>query len=212
MDLSIHDIDLARWCFGEVERVFARVRAYPSADVVKRPSSRPFAAYTGNDPDGNHFDLSQRDSDNRKDIYAMDQWQQPRFANLFAMRTLHPDKVAEFYADALELTLLSKQPDDPHFYLTDGRVTLMIMPWSVVGFGGMSIRRPGADHIGFKVEDIEAFKTDVAILAGMNSYLAPVPLGGSPEADVRRSYFERSARGKYQLTDPDGVWIDVTDE
>ena len=196
----------------DLDRVLAQIRAYPSANVVKRPSSRTFAAYTGNDPDGNHFDLSQRDADNLKDIYAMEQWRQDRYANLFAIRTLHPDTVAQFYADVFGLTPLDKQPDDPHFRLSDGRVTLKIMPWNIADFEGMSIKRPGADHIGFKVEDIEAFKTDVAVLAGMNSYLAPVPIGGSPESDVRRSFFERSAGGTYQLSDPDGVWIDVTDE
>ena len=28
----------------------------------------------------------------------------------------------------------------------------------------------------------------------------------------RRRFFEASAGGKLQITDPDGVWIDVTDE
>ena len=196
----------------DLEQVGERLRKYPSANMVKRPSTRPFAAYTANDPDGNHFDLSQKDSDSRKDIYALDQWDQERYASLFALRTLNPERVAEFYADVFELTMLNKDPNDPHFRLTDGRVTLKIMPWNIADFEGMSIKRPGADHIGFKVEDIEAFKTDVAMLAGANTYLAPVQLGGSPEAEVRRRYFERSAGGKFQLTDPDGGWIDVTDE
>ena len=42
--------------------------------------------------------------------------------------------------------------------------------------------------------------------------LAPVPLGGSAESDVRRRLFESGAQGKFQLTDPDGIWTDVTDE
>ncbi|MEM7342632.1 MAG: Gfo/Idh/MocA family oxidoreductase [Chloroflexota bacterium] len=32
MDLSIHDIDYARWCFGEVERVFARGLTFANED------------------------------------------------------------------------------------------------------------------------------------------------------------------------------------
>jgi hypothetical protein len=76
----------------------------------------------------------------------------------------------------------------------------------------MSIKRPGPDHIGFKVEDLEAFKADLRKVGGMNPYLAGVPLGGSKESDVRAELFRRSATGKFQMTDPDGSWIDVTDE
>jgi hypothetical protein len=57
-----------------------------------------------------------------------------------------------------------------------------------------------------------AFKAHVAAVAGMNPYLAPVPLGGSPESDMRKRFFERHATGKWQMSDPDGNWIDITDE
>jgi hypothetical protein len=76
----------------------------------------------------------------------------------------------------------------------------------------MSIKRPGPDHLGFHVENLSAFKKHVAEVAGANPYLASVPLGGSPEADVRRQFFGKSATGKVQMTDSDGNWIDVTDE
>ena len=46
----------------------------------------------------------------------------------------------------------------------------------------------------------------------MNPYLAPVPLGGSPESDVRKRFFGKHATGKWQMTDPDGNWLDITDE
>jgi hypothetical protein len=39
-----------------------------------------------------------------------------------------------------------------------------------------------------------------------------MPLGGGKEADVRKAMFAKSATGKYQMADPGGVWIDVTDE
>ena len=76
----------------------------------------------------------------------------------------------------------------------------------------MSIKRPGPDHVGFHVENIEAFRAHVAEVAGANPYLAPVPLGGSPESAVRQRFFASQAGGKLQMTDPDGNWIDITDE
>jgi len=39
-----------------------------------------------------------------------------------------------------------------------------------------------------------------------------VPLGGSKESDVRKRFLEKSATGKWQMTDPDGNWLDITDE
>ena len=46
----------------------------------------------------------------------------------------------------------------------------------------------------------------------MNPYVAPMRLGGSKEADARKAFFAREAGGKFQMADPSGVWIDVTDE
>ncbi|MEE8519546.1 MAG: VOC family protein [Dehalococcoidia bacterium] len=193
---------------GVVEK---RLRKYTGSNIVKRPSSRPFAAYSANDPDGNHFDLAERSGDNLKEVYAEGTWQQDRTFNKYAMRTMNPERVAEFYAEVFELEQVPTR-EGQGFSVTDGTMTLSIMPWNMEHFVGVAIKRPGPEHIGFKVEDIEAFKTDAAKLAGENPYLAPVPLGGSIESDVRRRLFEGGTTGKVQIADPDGVWIDVSDE
>jgi hypothetical protein len=86
------------------------------------------------------------------------------------------------------------------------------MPWSIPVFEGMSIKRPGPDHLGFHVENMDTFKKHVADVGGMNPYLAGVPLGGSKESEVRRRFFEKHATGKWQMSDPDGNWLDITDE
>jgi len=39
-----------------------------------------------------------------------------------------------------------------------------------------------------------------------------MPMGGAKKSDVRKTMLTRSATGKYRLTGPGGVWIDVTDE
>jgi hypothetical protein len=95
---------------------------------------------------------------------------------------------------------------------TEGGLTLSIWPCSIEIFDIMSIKRPGPDHIGFKVENIEAFRQHVETTSGMNPYVAPMRLGGSKESDARRAFFAREAGGKFQMADPGGVWIDVTDE
>ena len=192
---------------AEVER---RLRKYDGANMVKRPSSRPFAAYSANDPDGNHFDLAEQSS-NLKEVYSLGGWDAERYINLFAIRTIHVERIAEFYQDVFELTPTGKG-GDAGYSLSDGRVTLRLLPWDMRNFEGMAIKRSGPEHFGFHVEDVEAFKSDAAQLAGANTMLAPVPLGGSAESDVRRRLFESGAQGKFQLTDPDGIWTDVTDE
>ena len=127
---------------------------------------------------------------------------------------MNAERCAELYQFVFELKPSNKtvNPAAGGYHLTDGRVTLSILPWSIPIFENMSIKRPGPDHIGFKVESIEAFKQHVEVTSGMNPYVAPMRLGGSKEADARKAFLAAQAGGKFQLADPGGVWIDVTDE
>jgi catechol 2,3-dioxygenase-like lactoylglutathione lyase family enzyme len=201
----------------DVNEVMERARKkFPESAVVKRPSTRPFAAYSAHDPDGNVFDLAEKKKTNLDGVYA-DQAENggrmpDRYINKYAIRTMHPDRCAEFYSDVFELKPTNKQTSAPGHHLTDGRVTLSILPWSIPVFEGMAIKRPGPDHFGFKVESIDALKQTIADVIGGCSYLAPMPMGGAKESDVRKELFAKSATGKFQLADPCGVWIDVTDE
>jgi catechol 2,3-dioxygenase-like lactoylglutathione lyase family enzyme len=198
-----------------VEDCMERARKkFPKASIVKRPSARPFAQFSAHDPDGNVFDLAQRDFELGA-IYAEQKEKQfatDRYLNKFAIRTPNAEACAEFYAEVFELQPSNKQGEERGWHLTDGRVTLSILQWSIPVFAGMAIKRPGPDHIGFKVESLDAFKTHLAAVAGANPYLAPMPLGGSPESDVRRDLLRRAATGKMQIADPGAVWIDITDE
>jgi catechol 2,3-dioxygenase-like lactoylglutathione lyase family enzyme len=190
-------------------------KKHKKANVVKRPSTRPYAAYSAHDPDGNVFDLAVKNEDNRKDLYkelAEGAKSTDNTINRFAIRTPNAEECAAFYCEVFELQPINRKTGVPGYHLTDGRMTLSIMPWSIPVFENMSIKRPGPDHLGIRVADLAAFKTRLAQIAGENPYLAPVPLGGSPESDVRRRFFERNALGKFQMADPDGNWLDISDE
>lgn len=196
----------------DVKTVFGRLKEkYPTVRVLKRPSNRPFAGITTHDPVGNVFDLSQKGMENRADVYEDGDWQQSRYINHFALRTVMPEALAQFYADVFELRPLETPRDERNFYLTDGRVTLMIMPWEITDFDGSGIERPALDHIGFKVEDVEAFKKELIALKARNYHLSPTPVGGSPEGEARLKLFSKCPFGKHHLADPDGVLIDVCD-
>ncbi len=215
-DGYVEGIDHFGMVVDDVEPVLERMkRKHKNATIVKRPSARPFAAYSGHDPDGNVFDLAQKKEDTRKEVYAEiggGGWAQDRYVNKFAIRTPNAEECAEFYRGVFELDPVNRKSGTAGYCLTDGRVTLAVLPWSIPVFEGMSVKRPGPDHIGFHVENLDAFKARVAEVAGMNPYLAGVPLGGSPESDVRKRFFAGQAGGKLQMSDPDGNWIDITDE
>lgn len=198
----------------DVELVYARMREkYPSINVLKRPSNRPFAGISSHDPAGNVFDLSQEDMENRAEVYVNQEREQNRYVKHFALRAVDPRTIAQFYRDVFELTELEKPADDPNFYLTDGKVTMVILPWNITDYAGTGIERPTMDHIGFKVESVEAVKSELQSLMKRSAALAPNPIGeaAGPEGEARLKLFAKCSYGHYQMSDPDGILIDVAE-
>jgi predicted enzyme related to lactoylglutathione lyase len=194
----------------DVQTALDRIQTkYPKISVLKRPGNRPFAGLSTHDPAGNVFDLSQKGMENRRDVYEDGNWKQERYISHFALRTVIPDEVAQFYVDVFELR--PQEAGDHTYHLTDGKVTLVVSPWDINDYAGSGIERPAPEHIGFKVENIEEFKKDIQTLIGRNPRLSPSPVGAGPEGAARLSLFEKCPFGKFHLADPDGVLIDVTD-
>src|SRR5437868_14500788 len=97
----------------DVEIVFERMRkSYPGIKWLKRPSNRPFAGITTHDPDGNVFDLSQKDMSNRAAIYVENDGKpNARHISHVAMRTMHPDAMADFYRAVFDLAPTNRTAD-----------------------------------------------------------------------------------------------------
>lgn len=196
----------------DVELVFSRFKEkYPAIRVLKRPGNRPFAGISTHDPAGNVFDLSQAGMENRSDLYLDRDQEMPRRIKHFALRVLEPEKIGEFYRNVFELQELEKPAGDLSHYLSDGKVTLAVMPWQITDFEGSGIERPALDHIGFKVESLAAFKTEVEKLGSQYAPPADDRPERNPEREVRTKLFARCCFGQFQMSDPDGVLIDVSE-
>jgi catechol 2,3-dioxygenase-like lactoylglutathione lyase family enzyme len=199
----------------DVEQVLAKLREkYPSVNVLKRPGSREFAGVTTHDPAGNVFDLSQPGMENRRDVYIEEERFQDRHIKHIALRTVDPVGVAHFYREVLELAELEKPSDDPNFYLTDGRLIFVIMPWNIKDFTGTGVERPALDHIGFKVESVETVKRELDSLIKKRAPLTPNPIGqaAGPEGEARLKLFSKCPFGQFHMSDPDGILIDVAEQ
>jgi catechol 2,3-dioxygenase-like lactoylglutathione lyase family enzyme len=197
----------------DAESCFERMRRkYPTVKWLQRPSTRPFAGISTHDPDGNMFDISQKSMTNRADVYVEnDGTQNPRCISHVALRTLRPEAMAEFYRDVFELDVQNKAEGDPNYYLSDGRVTLELMPWDITDYEGTGIITQGMDHIGFRVESVEQTKADVAQIGANNPRLAPAPFSG-PEGEALERLFKRSCPlGAHQMADCDGILIDLAE-
>jgi catechol 2,3-dioxygenase-like lactoylglutathione lyase family enzyme len=198
----------------DAETVWDRLRSkFPTVKWLQRPSTRPFAGVTTHDPDGNVFDISQKDMKNRTSVYVENTGEaNPRHIDHVAMRTMRPAEMAEFYGEVFELAPANKAEGDPNHYMTDGRVTLVIMPWDITDYDGTGIITPGMDHIGFKVENIEIFQKDLNRITSDNPRLAPAPVSTGAEGAALERLFKRSCPlGQIRLADPDGILIDVRD-
>jgi catechol 2,3-dioxygenase-like lactoylglutathione lyase family enzyme len=204
----------------DVEEACARIKKkYPDVEVLKRPSNRPFATLGAHDPEGNYFDLTQEGMGNRRDVYAVrpgspqveQQREQPRRIHHIKLRVMNAAAIAAFYRDLFDLKEEDKALEDPNFYLTDGRVTLVIAPWKMSDFEGAGIDRPGLEHLGFKVESVEAVKKELAALRETDPEMRERIIS-EPKEGARRVALVASCRhGQHQLSDPDGVFLDISE-
>ena len=89
----------------------------------------------------------------------------------------------------------------------------MIMPWAITDFAGTGIERPALDHIGFKVESVEAVRRQLEDLTRRRAALAPNPVGADAgqEGEARLKLSAKCKLGEFHMSDPDGVLIDVSE-
>jgi predicted enzyme related to lactoylglutathione lyase len=194
----------------DVEEAIARIKKhYPAVAVLKRPSNRPFATFGAHDPEGNYFDLTQEGMDNRRDVYVEPGREQARRIHHIKLRVINPVAIAAFYRDLFDLNEKEKALEDPNFYLTDGKVTLIIAPWKMSDFEGAGIDRPGLEHVGFKVESVEGVKKDLAVLRESDPEMRERIVSETEEGERRLALIASCRYGQHQLSDPDGVFIDV---
>jgi catechol 2,3-dioxygenase-like lactoylglutathione lyase family enzyme len=181
---------------------------YPECDVLKRPSTRPFVAFTNHDPDGNVFDLAPAKGDNLKDVYTHNDWQADRTISHIGIRTLNAEACAQYYMEIFDFKP-ANLPIENAYGVTDGRMTLIFMPWSIKDYANTAIVGPGMDYIGFKVEDMAKFKEDVEAAGDANPLLTPSPVGTGAAGKARLEMFERTSLGSLHMADPDGVLLDI---
>jgi len=196
----------------DVQTVLDRLDTkHPLAGYIKRPSTRPYAGITANDPDGNVFDLSQKKMENRAGLYAEQTGEQnKRHISHVAMRTLRPDEMARFYCDVLQLEARNGPAGDPNHYLTDGKVTLVIMPWRITNFADTSILPTGMDHFGFTVDNLDELKKDIEEAIDVNPLMNPIVLGRGKEGAARLALARRQATyAEHFISDPDFTLVAV---
>ena len=97
--------------------------------------------------------------------------------------------------------------DDGSICLTDGKVKLLLRPRDNNLYRGL---REGLDHFGFRVENLEKAKCDLAAL----SDTAPTPPSGQfvgGNGKKNQEDFHRCCLGHHFVSDPDGVLVDMAE-
>ena len=112
----------------------------------------------------------------------------------------------------MELSLANREEGDENYYVTDGRMTVVLAPWDITNYANTGISRSGPDHFGFKVESIEAFKDSQKAMIERNQNLTPPGVGIGPEGKARLEMFEKNAPyAQHFLSDLDNVLLAVSE-
>jgi len=205
-------------------------RDYPAIGWVEQPADGANGDYFAHDPAGSIFALSQGEGGpvgdrpvERPRSLNFARWSDgdpaARYLHHYAIRTRKLEECAQFYHDVFGFSHKGPTADDPNHYLSDGRMSLMLIPWSITDYGGISVTGRGPDHIGFKVEDGALVREEID---GLFGHFAP---GQAPmwlltavsrtteESQIRAAMIEKSCPiSQYQFTDKDGVFIVISDK
>ena len=181
---------------------------FPDFKLAKRPGHVPFAGLRNFDPTGSQFDLSQKKMANVREGYTQQGWDQPRHLGHIAIRAANPGRVADFYRRVYELDPEEQFSDGDTLCLTDGTVRLVIRPWDMNSYSGLL---EGLDHIGFKVENLEAAKKDLEEIAKNYPDSAPRKIAIGREGPGRQKSLEGCPLCRHAISDPDGVLIDLSE-
>lgn len=176
-----------------------RITALGGREPKPRPATIPFAEYRGIDPECNGFDLSELGflqsktlTDERAARYAREIVRDPSRPTVrqIGMYVQDPDKVAQFYVDALGMDHVSGPDGGSARYVTDGYVTLALELYLLEGHPAH-----GLNYFGFYVPSIAEIKRRIAAFGGKEPQLRPA----IRPFDV------------YRAVDPDGNWFDLTE-
>jgi catechol 2,3-dioxygenase-like lactoylglutathione lyase family enzyme len=189
--------------------VQARIReGFPTVGWVERAPG----VIATHDPVGNVLVVGERRAEGRDGFYEARGESQDRIIDHVALRVRNPQRVVEFYAKVFDLRPLDAPPAGDNVYLTDGQVTLVIIPWRLSDFEDTGISAKGLDHIGFKVESIAALKADLARVTARNPRFQPseTVVGRGKEGAGRLAMFKRTCPlGCHHMADSDGLLLDV---
>ena len=93
--------------------------------------------------------------------------------------------------------------------VTDGRMTIILLPWSIKDYADTATVGPGMEYIGFKVENLDQLKQDIEKVGEGNPLLTPSPVGRGDEGKGRLELLQRNSLGSWHIADPDGIFLDI---
>ena len=104
---------------------------------------------------GDTFDLSQPGLENRDQVYEADSWEQRRRHSQFSPSARSSPSGSQRMPFDHVRAGAAQHLQAGSYQLSDGRMTMVLLPWRIADFLGTEIERPAPDHLGFEVESIK---------------------------------------------------------
>ena len=191
------------------ETVLERLRrSYPDLRVATSLEHVPFSVLRIQDPAGTHIDVSQQGVAKVREGYLEEGWEQPRHLHHVAIRAEKPSLLVDFYQNVFELRPLEGVSDNGQLCLSDGKVSLVIIPTENNSYRSMT---EGLDHIGFKVEALEKAEKELAALGQSHPDSAPKQIDLGRFGHITKREIDSCMLGSRSLADPDGVLMDLVE-
>ena len=81
------------------------------------------------------------------------------------------------------------------------------------GQGTGEVETSSQANVGFKVEKVETFKKDLEVVSSIDpANLAPRAASNIPEHKVVLGLMQSCRYGQYQVADPEGNYVDVSEQ